>query len=91
MTEHETVLKVSSSSSTQSVAAAISSCLEGNESVRLRAVGAGAVNQAVKALAVSRGLVASRGSDLHFKVGFASISGSTEENITAMEFTAFKS
>jgi stage V sporulation protein S len=39
----------------------------------LRAIGAGAVNQAIKACAIARGYVAPRGIDLSIRPGFATV------------------
>ena len=49
------VLRVASSSNPKSVAGAIAAVLEHDNRVELLAVGAGAVNQTVKAIAVTRG------------------------------------
>lgn len=79
-------LRVSSGSNPQSVASAIAHAIYENRHVKLRAVGAGAVNQAVKALAIARGYVAPRGMDLTFKVGFMTIE-SRDGQISAIVFT----
>lgn len=82
----EPFLRVSSGSNPQSLASAIAHAIYDNRTVKLRAVGAGAVNQAVKALAISRGYVAPRGMDLTFKVGFTTIE-SRDGEISAIVFT----
>ena len=51
----------------------------------MRAVGAGAVNQAVKAIAIARGYVAPRGMDLTCVPGFATIK-SRDGEISAIVF-----
>ena len=43
--------------------------------VKVQAAGAGAVNQAVKAIAVARGYIATRGMDLIVRPGFINIEG----------------
>ena len=58
------ILKVSSQSNPNSVAGALASLIKENKKAELQAVGAGAINQAVKAIAISRGYVASLGIDL---------------------------
>ena len=58
------ILKVSSRSNPNSVAGALAGVLRESESAEMQAVGAGALNQAVKAVAISRGFVASQGMDL---------------------------
>jgi stage V sporulation protein S len=82
----EPFLRVSTGSNPQSLASAIAHAIYDNRTVKLRAVGAGAVNQAVKALAISRGYVAPRGMDLTFKVGFTTIE-SRDGEISAIVFT----
>ncbi|MEA3356052.1 MAG: stage V sporulation protein S [Candidatus Bipolaricaulota bacterium] len=51
------ILKVASRSNPNSVAGAIAGALEEDGVVELRAIGAGAVNQSVKAIAIARRLV----------------------------------
>ena len=58
------ILKVSSKSNPSSVAGALAGVLRGTESVEIHTIGAGAVNQAVKAIAIARGFVAPQGIDL---------------------------
>ena len=58
------VLKVSSTSQPKAVAGAIAAILRNGEPVEIQAIGAGAVNQAVKSIAVARGYVAPNGIDL---------------------------
>jgi stage V sporulation protein S len=81
----EPFLRVSASSNPQSVASAIAHAIYDKREVKLRAVGAGAVNQAVKALAIARGYVAPRGLDLTCKPGFTTIE-SRDGEISAMVF-----
>ena len=84
--EEESVLKVKASSSPQSVAAAIAHSIYEKSECKLRAVGAGAVNQAVKAIAIARGFTAPRGYDLKCVPGFANIK-SHDGDISAIVFT----
>lgn len=58
------VLKVSSQSNPNSVAGALSGLIREQRKAELQAVGAGAINQAVKAIAITRGFVAPMGIDL---------------------------
>lgn len=81
----EPFLRVSASSNPQSVASAIAHAIYEKHEVKLRAVGAGAVNQAVKAIAISRGYVAPRGMDLICKPGFTTIE-SRDGEISAIVF-----
>lgn len=68
------ILKVSAKSSPKSVAGALASVLRGNDSVEIQAIGAGAVNQAIKAIAISRGFIAPNGIDLVVIPAFSEIS-----------------
>jgi stage V sporulation protein S len=65
---------VKSSSNPQSLASAISHAVYDSRKVTLRAIGAGAVNQAIKACAIARGYVAPRGIDITVKPGFTTVS-----------------
>lgn len=58
------VLKVAAKSSPNSVAGALAAVLREKRQAELQAIGAGAVNQAVKAVAIARGFVAAGGMDL---------------------------
>ena len=84
-------MKVSSSSKPTNVAGAIVGLLndQPNEIVEITAVGAGAVNQAVKAVAIARGFVASSGYDITFRPAFCDleIEGTTK---TAIIFSVQK-
>ena len=88
MNEKETeekFLRVSAGSNAQSVGSAIAHALYESPQIKLRAVGASAVNQAVKAIAISRGYVAPRGLDLTCKPGFTTIE-SRDGEISAIVF-----
>ena len=58
------VLKVAAASKPVSVAGAIAGVIRSQQHVEVHAIGAGAVNQAIKAIAISRGYVAPSGLDL---------------------------
>jgi len=58
------VLKVSAKSNPNSVAGALAGVLREQKTAELQAIGAGAINQAVKAVAIARGFVAPSGVDL---------------------------
>jgi len=55
------VLKVSAKSSPNSVAGALAGVLREKGGAELQAIGAGALNQAVKAVAIARGFVEKKG------------------------------
>jgi stage V sporulation protein S len=85
MSEHQedNVLRVSAGSNPQAVASAIAHAIYESRNCKLRAVGAGAVNQATKAIAIARGYTAPRGLDLICVPGFATIE-SHEGTISAI-------
>jgi stage V sporulation protein S len=85
-TELEDVIKVSGSSNPQSVGSILARAVNSGQSPRMRAIGASAVNQAVKACAISRGFVAPRGIDLTFVIGFDDIEGENGTTISAISF-----
>ncbi|MBZ4646240.1 MAG: stage sporulation protein [Petroclostridium sp.] len=78
------VLKVSAQSQPKAVAGALAAVLRDHNVAEIQAVGAGAVNQAVKAIAITRGFVAPNGIDL------VSIPAFSEVNIDGEERTAIK-
>lgn len=67
------VLKVASASNPSSVAGAITKFLESGHRVELLAVGAGATNQASKAIAIASGWRGSAGACLSCRIGFADV------------------
>lgn len=58
------VLKISAKSSPNSIAGAIVGLVKDKGNAEMQAIGAGALNQAVKAVAIARGYVAASGIDL---------------------------
>lgn len=58
------VFKVSAKSNPSSVAGALAGALRDMGRAELQAIGAGAINQAIKAIAIARGYVAPGGMDL---------------------------
>lgn len=79
------VLKVSANSQPKSVAGALAAVLRDNNYAEIQAVGAGAVNQAVKAIAITRGFVAPNGIDLVAVPAFSEVTIDGEER-TAIKF-----
>ncbi len=79
------VLKVSAQSNPKSVAGALTAVLREKGCAEIQAVGAGAVNQAVKAIAITRGFVAPNGIDLVTVPAFVEITIDGEER-TAIKF-----
>ena len=58
------ILKVSSKSNPSKVAGAIANIYREKKAVEIQTVGAGALNQAIKAIAICRGFVAPTGDNL---------------------------
>ncbi len=79
------VLKVSATSSPKSVAGALTAVLREYGRAEVQAVGAGAVNQAIKAIAITRGFVAPNGIDLIMIPAFVEIDIDNETR-TAIKF-----
>ena len=78
------ILKVSSKSSPNSIAGALAGVVREKGSAELQAVGAGAINQAIKATAIARGFMAPSGVDLVCVPAFTDIQINGEEK-TAMK------
>ena len=78
-------LKVSSQSQPKLVAGAIAAVVREGNSVEVQAIGAGAVNQAVKSIAVARGYVSPNGIELLCYPAFAQIEVDGNEK-TALRF-----
>lgn len=73
------ILKVSARSVPNSVAGAIAGVIREKGAVEVQAVGAGASNQAVKAVAIARGYLAPSGIDLVCIPAFANVVIDEEE------------
>lgn len=79
------ILKVASSSNPNSVAGAIAGVIESDGIVEAHTIGAGAVNQAVKAIAISRRLLDGEGEELSIIPGFIDLEIEGEEK-TGIKF-----
>lgn len=79
------ILKISSNSNPNSVAGAIFAQIKENHKSELKAVGAAAVNQSVKAIAIARGYAAPLGFDIAVVPAFINIQSENEE-ITGIKF-----
>ena len=89
MSEHnkddtDTVIKVASTSDPGAVGSILARAVVAGQAPKVRAIGAGAVNQATKACAIARGFVAPRGIDLLFLIGFDDIKGDSGDTISSM-------
>lgn len=85
MGEEEIELKAASTSNPASLGGAIVKNIEEGKKVYIIAVGAGAVNQTVKSLAIAQGYAAPQGLVLSNRVGFTDVEIEGEEK-TAMKF-----
>ena len=72
-------IKVSSKSNPNSVAGALANYLREKNTVEMQAIGAGALNQAIKSIAIARGFVAPSGKNLVCIPAFANILIDNEE------------
>lgn len=79
------ILKVSANSKPKALAGAMAAVIRSRGAVEVRAVGAGAINQAVKAIAICRGYMAPNGIELIMIPAFVEISIGDEEK-TAIRF-----
>ena len=80
----DNLLKVSSNSNPNSVAGAIAGTLREKGSTEIQVIGAGALNQAIKAIAIARGFVAPSGVNLVFVPAFTDVV-INNENRTAIK------
>lgn len=64
MEDNVKLLKVSSKSKPNSVAGAIAGMVRVSSRVQIQTIGAGALNQAIKAIAIARGFIAPTGQEL---------------------------
>ena len=72
-------IKVSSKSNPNSVAGALANALKQMDKIEMQAIGAGALNQAIKAIAIARGFVAPSGKNLVCIPAFTDITIDGEE------------
>jgi stage V sporulation protein S len=80
------IIKVSGTSRTSAVAGAIAGVVRENKRAEVQAIGASAINQAVKAMALARGYLANDGFDIIFIPEFVDVQ--IEDKVrTAIKFT----
>ncbi len=80
------IIKVSGTSRTSAVAGAIAGVVREHKRAEVQAIGASAINQAVKALALARGYLANDGIEVIFIPEFVDVQ--IEDKIrTAIKFT----
>jgi stage V sporulation protein S len=73
------ILKVSAKSNPNSVAGALAGVIREKNCAEIQTIGAGALNQAIKAVAIARGFVAPSGIDLICIPAFTDVSIEGEE------------
>lgn len=82
----ETLLRVKGSSSATSLASVIAHGIyDGNKKISLRAIGAAAVNQAMKAVAIAQSYVGAKGMRIMVYPGFTDVE-MDDGTVTAMVF-----
>ena len=72
-------LKVGTKSNPNSVAGALANALREKDNIEMQAIGAGALNQAIKAVAIARGFVAPSGKNIVIIPAFTNILIDNEE------------
>lgn len=77
--------KVKSETDVKDLAGAISNTINEDNKIEIQAIGAGAVNQAVKAIAIARSFVAAKGVNLVCIPAFTTVQGDNGE-ITGIKF-----
>ena len=80
------VLKVSSKSNPNSVAGALAGVIREEGTAEVQAIGAGALNQAIKAIAIARGFLAPTGEEIICIPAFSDVVIDGEER-TAIKLT----
>lgn len=76
---NNTILKISTKSNPNSVAGAIAGLIKEQGKVEMQTIGAGALNQAIKAIAIARGFVAPIGINLICIPSFVGVEIDDEE------------
>jgi stage V sporulation protein S len=80
------ILRISAKTSPNKVAGAIAGLVRENGRAEMQAIGAGAINQAVKAVAIARGFTAPTGIELVCSPAFTEVL-IDNENKTGIKFT----
>lgn len=79
MNNNPSIIRVSGKSPVKAVAGSITKSFEHNNEVEIHAVGASSINQGIKAIAMARGFLATKGYDLVCRPGFSTIMIGEEE------------
>lgn len=88
ITDSDRVIRVKSTSNVNSTASKIAMTIDeaGGACVQIRAMGAGSVNQAAKAVAVARGMLATKAQDLWCRIGFDKVRGEQGDDVSVVVF-----
>lgn len=78
MSKEKVVLRIKASSSVKGVAGCIVNCYEESHTIELRCMGASAVNQMVKSVAIARSILAAKGVDIAIIPGFEDVTENGE-------------
>lgn len=79
-------IRVANKSNVGSVAGAIVKALDDKKDVEIITIGAGAVNQTVKAIITAQGILATKGLELVSKFGFATVNVADEQRTAIRVF-----
>ena len=86
MVAEKDIIKVTGAANPRTVATSIDYAFQRSNEVVVRAMGAAAVNQCAKGVAIARGMVAPRAVDLVARVGFTDVIGEDGEPRSAIVF-----
>lgn len=84
----KSTIRVKSTSDVKALAGSITKSLEEGNVVEVQSIGASAVNQAVKAIAMSRGFIAPKGKDLIVRPGFGETTIDGKEKTVMLQFVS---
>lgn len=83
------ILKVSSASKPSLVAGALTNLMKENQHLKIQVIGAAALNQAIKAIAIARGYMAPSGKDIYIVPSFYDVT-IENENRTALRLDVYE-
>lgn len=84
----QSTIRVKSASDVKALAGSITKSLEEGNEVEVQSIGAGAVNQAVKAIAMARGFIAPKGKDVIVRPGFGETMIDGKEKTVIKQFVS---
>lgn len=83
------ILKVSSNSKPSLVAGALANIMKETDHVKIQVIGAAALNQAIKAVAIARGYMTPSGKDIYLIPSFYDVQ-IEQENRTALRLDVYE-